>query len=115
MTSLPYIFLSLCDNDFANELNDFARELLFDWNNVEKVTHRFLESDVKMMAVNYVCGIMTYYHKLTEEEYMERYLSRRKYLNDSLTVTFTKDFPTGIDHDGGSVVIDVFQNQTYRI
>lgn len=110
---MNFVFISLCDNDFGYDLLTAAETAL---------AEEFFESageDARWwkLAITYLVlsyGILRRYK--TEEETK----SVQSYFDSRLQVIFCKKWPTyengkPIDHDGGSVVIDLNLKKAHQV
>jgi hypothetical protein len=103
-----FIFFSLCDNDFDSLLR--AVEYVFN----EKETE-LTEEDYKHFVINYMVWYCSFNRVHPLLKVTDEYLAHiKQYLQKSLKVQFLQN-PPDVDHDYGSVVLDINTRKAYRI
>lgn len=103
---MNFIFVSLCDNDFQS----LAEATEYVWKNKE---HPLTEDEFKHFVVNYVVfqNSVRRIHKICMNKDHEH---TRRYLEGRIKVEYVDTKPN-VDHDGGSVILDVNTGYTWRV
>lgn len=105
---MNFIFVSLCDNDYQYLLD--ATKFVFENREVD-----LTEEEFKFFVIEYVIGRMAIGRinprlmRTTEDNE-----HTRKYLEKSIKVSYLDQVPD-LDHDGGSVIMNVYTKQAWRI
>lgn len=102
---MNFVFVKLADNDFQS----LAEAAEYVWKNKE---HPLTEAEFKHFVVNYVVfqNSIRRIHKIFMNDDHEH---TRRYLEDCVEVKYV-DIKPNVDHDGGSVILDVNTGHTWR-
>ena len=104
---MNFIFVKLCDNDFGYSLKE-AAEYVFENKEVD-----LTEEEFKYYVVNYVV------FKQSVRRINPMFISglnserTRKYLESKVVVQYLNE-PPNVDHDGGSVVLNVHTGDAWQ-
>jgi hypothetical protein len=100
-----FIIVSLCDNDFAGELEEATKRVFRELN-----THQ-TEAVFRRCVIDLTVALNTLRNATFSRDPFPTRL--REYLESRLKVTYADKPPTD-DHDGGSVAVETYTNYIWR-
>lgn len=102
---LKFIQVILCDNDFADVLEEATRRVY------SSLGTKSSEEDFKNCVVSLASSLHEI--QLIGRGFSYRGYAAHKYLDSSVKVIFSDNKPD-VDHDGGSIAIDCSTNYIWR-
>ena len=103
-----FISLTLCDNDYGHQLDVAAEQVLY-YQGGFAVT--CTPEQLQRAVVTIMVGVNDLFHATAGA--VDSQARSREYLEERLRVEFLRHAPT-VDHDGGSVAIDLNRRVYWR-